>query len=245
MWDRHITCAPATEPYWTAQAKFSDTDLDVSVSAPPSVSRVTFVADRATPAGTREDYAMWTMHMAIWFDTAVTALDATQKAAAEVPLKAFVDSWATLASAVVTFKEFRWHDVNFGDEFYGPADRYTAYLKSGAAAGNTMPYQMAINTTLRTASRRHWGRFYLPNISSNSYDTVYGRVTNAACDTIANNTKTLYTSLSGLTASVTLVVYSHKYQAVLSVDEIHCDNVPDVVRRRRAKQASYRKALTS
>jgi hypothetical protein len=245
MWDRTITHTPATASYWAAQSKFSDTVVQAA-SGSLSASRATINWSRSTPAGTQEDFASFTMHFCVHVGAgSYVQLDATQKADAETDLAVFVASLRGEMSNQFTHVNTTWHDVVAGDQFYGPADRITANGLTGQVATSRLPDQLAVNVTLRTSSRKHWGRFYIPGIASTKFDLTYGRPTSTVCDTLATATRTLGTSLMANTAATELVVYSHQHQAVLSVDEIHCDNVADVIRRRRAKMVSYRKAFTS
>ena len=77
------------------------------------------------------------------------------------------------------------------------------------------------------------------------YDSTYGRPTNATCDALCSSWRTMINTLRSKPQSIEQVVFSKKYEANLVISELHCDNVADVVRRRRAKQASYRKAFTA
>lgn len=244
MWEREITHTPGTAAYWEAQSAFSDAVVQPAAGT-LSASKCTLTWNRTTPAGTREDLATINLHMCIHVGAAsYVRLTDTQKADAETPIKAFIDAWALNGVNQWTHQEIVWHDVTAGDTFYGPADRRTTYTKVGGNAGNRMPDQNAVTVTLRTASRKHWGRFYLGGLPTNGYDTVYGRPANAICDAYASATRTLALALNSLTAHTELVVYSHAHQAVMTVDEIRCDNVPDIIRRRRAKQSSYAKSFT-
>src|SRR5262245_47377195 len=98
---------------------------------------------------------------------------------------------------------------------------------------------------MKTPSRRNWGRVYEPGVAFSQYDAVYGRPTNAMCDTLASAWRTMLNNLVAKSTSVECVVFSKQYQANLVVSEVACDNVPDIIRRRRPKNPSYRKTFTS
>lgn len=245
MWERFITHTPATASYWAAQSKYSDTTTQVA-SGTLGASKVDFLYSRATPAGTQEDFAQFGLHLCVNPVAAgYASLTDTQKADAETDLDALAAVIKALQPNEYTHTGYAWHDVTAGDQFYGPVDRITVRSNVGTSISGRMPDQLAANVTLRTASRKHWGRFYIPGVASDMLDFVYGRLNDATCDTLAGAVRTLGLALEANSAKTVLVVYSHKHQAVMSVDEIHCDNVVDVIRRRRAKTASYRKSYSS
>src|SRR5262245_30907452 len=182
MWGHHILCAPSTLGYWQAESKFSDTVVTPS-TAQASCSRVTLNFDRTTPIGTREDFASFTLHMFVgsWNANAVSLTD-SQKGDAETDLNAWVSSWTAKASSAYTFTNYTWHDVAFGDQFYGPADRITQTGNPGTNAADRLPDQITTNITFRTASRQHWGRFYCPGLGAAQYEKTFGRPANTTCD---------------------------------------------------------------
>lgn len=245
MWDRTITCLPSTQTYWELQSRFSDTTLQNFVGT-GGVSKCTILWSRTTPAGTREDFVSTNLHMCVHVGAgSYVALTDSQKADAEADLDTFTTAIAARQSNQFTLAYYQWHDIIVGDATYGQIDRSTTKSTAGGSASMRLPDQLSVNATFRTAARRHWGRIYLPGIGSNHYETTYGRVTNAGCDGVASDVRTLANNLVANTAATELVIFSKAHGAVLSVDEIHVDNVPDVVRRRRAKMASYRKIYTS
>jgi hypothetical protein len=60
-------------------------------------------------------------------------------------------------------------------------------------------------------------------------------------DGIATSTDTLISAAAA--ADFYLVVWSKTKQALLNVEKVECDNVPDVIRRRRPDTATYKKIL--
>jgi hypothetical protein len=111
----------------------------------------------------------------------------------------------------------------------------------GTGTGDQLPPQVACNVTLRTGSRRHWGRFALPGLETQQLAS--GRWSTAAVDDIAN---------AWLAAAATLafagylnVVYSPAGLAWLGVTSVECDDVPDVIRLRRFATTGYRKILST
>jgi hypothetical protein len=187
------------------------------------------------------------MHFAVMVAAGTAAyLDASQKAEVETDLGPFWVSLNALMPSGVNIVDYVWHDWFEGDRFYGPADRITSSGGiTGTIASSRLPDQVAATITFRTASRKHWGRMYVPSIAWTKMDSTYGRIANGTCDILASAARTLALATEANTARTSLVVFSLAHQAVLTIDEIHCDNVPDIVRRRRAKSASYRKAFTA
>lgn len=243
-WERAISHTSDTAAYWDAQSKFSDSVVVDAGAATLSVSQLAMKFSRVTPAGTREDLSEFTTHHAFIAGGGLySRLSDAQKATVEGIWGTWWTTVKALCDSGITLVEYAWHDLDLGDAFYGPADRVTTASVAGTLVADRMPDQLAVDVTLRTASRKHWGRFYVVGIGTTKYEKAYGRPANTTCDSLATATRTAY--LAEDAASIALVVCSKQHQGILTVDEIHCDNVPDVIRRRRPKQASYRKSYAS
>jgi hypothetical protein len=80
-----------------------------------------------------------------------------------------------------------------------------------------------------TQLRNRWGRFYLPPPTSDKLSA--GRVLATACETISVATAALYTGLRS--DDLIPVMYSPTTGSSWSVDAVHCDDIFDVIRRRR------------
>jgi len=241
---RRIICSPETESYWQAQSRYSDSTIEVAPAL--SASKATLQWKRTTPAGTQEDLCSINVHMGIVAGATCVFLDDTQKAAAEVDLKAYMDALAGMQNPGFSSHSIVWHDHRAGEPFYGPADRVTTYATAvGSGPGTRLPDQVACSVTMRTSSRKHWGRVYVPGLGSARFDATYGRFLSSTCDALASTLRDLYSGLEGNTASTTMVVYSTAHQAALTIDEIVCDDVVDIIRRRRAKAVNYRKIIAA
>lgn len=94
--------------------------------------------------------------------------------------------------------------------------------------------------TGRTQVRNRWGRFYMPPPSSQYLDD--GRWANGFTDTLADDTKTLYDGL--VTDQFIPVVYSPTTGSAWGVEEIHVDDIVDVIRSRRFETAIRRTPRT-
>jgi hypothetical protein len=112
---------------------------------------------------------------------------------------------------------------------------------------NSVAPQTAADVTLKVARRRSWGRFYVPNIDpSNCTDS--GRWSDSLCDTL----EAAYVSLAGAMAGfhwfpLVLTAYTPANPNPGSghtITGVACDNVPDVIRRRRYAAATYRASDT-
>jgi len=249
MWAHRIYTTDAMLSYWQGQSVYSDTEITSVSPAVLGASRLTINWARSTPAGTQEDLCSINPHFAVAATPGapISYLDGAAKAVVETEVFTWLAAWAALAANSFNTWQLVWHDIVAGDAFYGPADRFNQLDPGipGTAGVGRMPDQLAVDLTFRTASRRHWGRAYVPGIGMGKYDSTYGRPTNATCDALASSWRTMINTLRAKPQSIEQVVFSKAYQANLVISELHCDNVADVVRRRRAKQASYRKAFTA
>jgi hypothetical protein len=115
---------------------------------------------------------------------------------------------------------------------------------SGAGAGNTPP-QVAVSMTEETAQRAHWGRTYLPT-PAGAYITAAGRLATAYVDAVTNEFFARYNNMQSIDkVPVIAGTMANRVPAhvLMSVDGIRCDDVPDIIRRRRFKHATYHRIL--
>src|SRR3954454_14993179 len=201
MWTHRIYTTDAMLSYWQSQSVYSDTAITSVGAATLGASRLTINWARSTPAGTQEDLVSINPHFAVAASPGapISFLDNAAKAVVETEVYTWIASWAALASNQFNTWQLIWHDIKAGDPFYGPADRFTQLDPGipGTFPNARTPDQIAINLTFRTASRKHWGRVYLPGINSGRYDAVYGRPTNATCDSLASSWRTMINTLAG------------------------------------------------
>jgi hypothetical protein len=107
-----------------------------------------------------------------------------------------------------------------------------------------MPPQVAFALTEKTAWPKHWGRTYLPTPQGLH---VFGdRWTSACVDTIVGAANTLYQGLAAAeffpVVPVTQVA-SDPARALVGITQVQGDDIPDVIRRRRPRNTTYRKVL--
>jgi hypothetical protein len=146
----------------------------------------------------------------------------------------------------VRLVEFRWYP--FGPGFHGtksspvPPSRV---LQIGSpptgTTGGAMIRQVGSTVTLRTALRRHWGRFYLP-VTSSQFATQ-GQMSTGNVDALAAAARTMLTAPEA-SQGVSPVVWDRTRKQALGVTAIEADSVPDIVRRRRPRDPAYKKIYT-
>lgn len=252
LWSNTVYIPTDVASYWASQTFLSGT---TKVSVDPAALRgsmATLAFSRDAASGVREDVAEFTFHLGIQPGASTYAsLTAGQAAAAETPLLAWWTTMKAHSTSHWILKEIQWRD--FGADFPlgktglskpGPTWRVTAVGVAGTGSINPNPDQTSATVTFMTASRKHWGRIYAPaTITSNL--TAFARFSTAYCDALAGASRTLLNSLNGLAAQTDVMIWSPKYRGANFVRELQVDDTPDVVRRRRAKQTTYRKQYTS
>lgn len=234
--------------YWDNVTTLTGTDragLDPNVV---SGSAVQVQFSRAEAAGVRENVALFDLHFstnaglgAAWSELSDTTLSSVETALDTL--------WTTLKANTPPhwlLSGYVWR--HFGADYPlgktglskpSPIYRVTSRSVAGtSAATNYTPDQMAISVTFRTASRKHWGRVYLPPPIANMV-TQYGRLTTGWCDTCAGAFDTLFATVNGLPAQTHPVIWSSKYRGFFAVDTLAVDDVPDVIRRRRPYSRTY------
>lgn len=205
---------------------------------------------RLTPTGTAEDKAMVTFDLAkIAAAGVVDTWSAGDYTLAEGRLSTFFTSLAGYTLTQYTVSQYRWYARGYRPATdpkpfvtVGGPEHVTNVTLAGTASTGFVPQQVALSVTEKTAWPMHWGRFYLPGISSANVDNR-GRWTLAMVQSLANAVSTLFTGLNTDNLPVVVPVTqvdTHPYRALLSVRGIQVDDIPDVIRRRRARQAAFR-----
>lgn len=230
--------------YWSTQSKEVATTVTDSGAAVTGCNRAQLVFSRTTPSGLREDVMVINAHVyKIAGPLASTFPGGADLNAAKTCLTTWWTSQKVYHSDQITFREIRWYLVRDDQEDSGPPVRVDAVGVAGTAAAKRAPDQLSPTITLITASRKHWGRWYLPGVTRDFYETTYGRQSTATVDTMAGYFRTLALDLQ--TTGFNVCVWSPTARSVLDVYKIQMDDVPDVQRRRRPKQPNYRKVYTS
>lgn len=243
-----------------ALAYLSTSAERVEAVTDPRWVRVIHVFQRATPTGTSEDFAQFKLDLVNITGGAIdNSWTSGDVAAVETALATF---WTTLKPEVgniATLKERRYYAMGFNPDDPGPGNRNasngSAFLNTGppfnivsvgtAGTGTSaMPYQIATTCTFRTAWTKHWGRAYLPNPwhTGGLVDTN-GRLVSAHRTVVADAFHDLFDTLatSDFLAVVPVTdLDKQTFHGLLGVTQTVVDDVPDVIRRRRPKQALAR-----
>lgn len=253
-----LTYAEDQAAYWGTQALDPDATVVSSGVELLGCSRASLKWTRTVPSALREDVAM----TSIWVAKTVggnlwSMIPLAELASLETALFLFNSALASMQENGWTLAEIAWHQVNehtprtapdpttgapgTGQKM-GPATRTTIAGVAGTVSGTRLPDQVAETITLRTVGRRHWGRLYIPGLSANSLQTDYGRWLAFTVDSVATAFNSLHDTWQ--TAGYQIGVWSQLHPAFLTVKQIECDDVPDIVRRRRPKQTGYRKIIS-
>ena len=158
-----------------------------------------------------------------------------------------------------TLAEYQWRPDGPAYKPFGsslqPTLRTTARSVVGTGTGEAMlPPQAAITVTevipatftvedvegSGTQTRNRWGRFYLPAPGHSSL--ADGRISAATMGDIADAVQALYNGL--ITDGFIPVVYSPTTGHAWSVNEVHVDDVWDVIRSRRFRNTTARTPRT-
>lgn len=246
-----ITYDPALASYWSSQSVYSGTTVQDHDPNGINGSQVALVFTRAVASTVHEDVALFTLHLCgepgvgeNW-----AKLDATQAAAVETVLNAWWTTCKPKVSADWTLKEYQWRDFGAslpissrtGLSLPTPTWRITTVGVAATGVGTRLPDQVAATVTFKTSSRKHWGRIYMPGLITGDIGTQ-GKLTAATyVDVVAGAFDTMRTSLLALGLSTRPVIWSAKYRAVLEIIQTQMDDVPDVIRSRRAKFPTYKK----
>jgi len=208
---------------------------------------------RSTPAGRSEDRAIMTFD---FFNVTDNDWDSTwttaDYTAVETPA---LTCWNALKGVVQsnhTLVEMRWFRRSFREVMTpsvrfnpsGPPERITPVGTSGSLSttGGNAIYQAACSITEVGPLPGHWGRTYLPGVSATNVDAS-SRFITTCCDAVATAVQTWYSA--AWTAQLIPCIATTQLNKNLGgfitpVLEIHVDDVPDVIRRRRPKQTTYR-----
>lgn len=151
-------------------------------------------------------------------------------------LAAYTDNNATIVENRVYLKKFKELGPGFAD-MGDPIWVQPLSIAGGSSSEPSLPYQVAASVTEKTALRKHWGRFYLPN-PAHTQLSGFGRWQPSYCDAIAGIVGDAYELLAD--DNYVVVVPSSATRTLFTVTAIQVDDIPDVQRRRRARDTAYR-----
>jgi len=245
---------------------FSDGVGQASPTSDVQWRRISWRFARATPAGTVEDIAQFGFDVVNMtggnIDSSWTAGDYT---AVDAAISELWTSLRPLVSNSHTLTEVKYHARVFSAalpvgehvpqfqpgtnkevarfERSGPPLHILTVNSVGSNSNASLPYQNALSVTFRTAARKHWGRCYLPGLAIADLQAANGRFTATTTNAVANAFAEFASDLGAndFYLMVPSTQNDSKYATALSaVQQIQVDDVPDVIRRRRPKQASLR-----
>lgn len=176
--------------------------------------------------------------------------------AAENALDAFWTSLKTQISVSYFLKQYRWYKA--GPAIVPPQEPVRVGDRNvpgaiAVATGTPLPPQVACSVTEKTASRKAWGRFYIPGLTHFFYSTASGRAATTNLSDMADRCDVMYEAFR--TAGIPAVVYSAAKPErpkkpsgtlpaigarALTVDQIQVDDIPDVIRSRRHSTPTLR-----
>ena len=219
---------------------------------------------RNSPAGTQEDLAEFKLDLLNITGGAIdTSWTSGDFAGCTTALDTFTTSLAGFMANNHTLKQYRYYAMGFDSADPGPGLRtgsgHGPFLDTGppvqvvtkntvGAANIQRPYQVAATITLKTGWPKHWGRIYLPGPALGL--DAYGRWNAADAQNLANIAFDLQDDLAAQGFLVTVPVTqlgavrtvpgSGRFHALLGVNQVVVDDIPDVVRRRRPKTTLLR-----
>jgi len=257
MWDNDLSYDSTMATYWQTQLLQPDTRVNSMSSEALHGSIFSVEWARAHPAGLQEDRAIFSVHFAVRAGIAgnYAHLDTIDT---DTVHTSFSTHWmATMQPAISnqwSLAQYTWR--NFGADFPldkngvskpGPIWRVAGPLTTAGGDDNVrLPDQDALTVTYRTCSRKHWGRNYVGGLTMNWLALHTGHAhPSGAVDKLALAFRSWYQDLWDNPRIIEPVIWSAKYRGIMSINELAVDDVVDIVRRRRAKGASYRKVYTS
>lgn len=237
--------------YWETQSFWPGTQILAHAPAEIEGSQLTIQFSRTVEGGLDEDNAMFRVHLAVDAGPGANMVPLTASQALLVEQN-FTETWTSELSTLVasrwTLAQMTWR--NFGAAYPlaedgtskpGPIWRNSIVGLPGTSSGTALADQLAATVTYRTASRKHWGRSYWGGLTTLAFNLEpSGKLANAYVDALATGFKNWHTANGNEAAITNLWIWSAKHRGALSVTEMSVDDVPDIVRRRRAKTPNYR-----
>lgn len=232
-----VRLVPAATAYWLSHGGsgiFSRTD---DPAPPTTIVKATMSFRRWSSATVEDDLAQFSMHHLnitdgnvdnSWTPADITNLHARYIALAN-GLRAEQDNFTVIS-------KMTYHEFVAGDP-PGPAvQTFDMGALSGTKSGGALPPQCACSVTLKTAHRRHWGRVYVPGLTTDSIDG-WGRMKPADADILATVFGNHVADCSSNDFPV--VIYSEAAMSAMEVGQVQVDDVVDIIRRRRFKTTNY------
>lgn len=233
--------------YWIDHGGLSF--FDAYRADPTFVGRkCTFVWDR--PAESNESTRDTLMSSFALFKISGTDPEPSWDTSDYTNAETIIETWwaATkgLFPSVLKFEEVRWYQEGPAITPPNPAVRVTSIASSATGSLPGLPPQVSSTVTLQTASRKYWGRMYMPAFRSSALSSISaddGRWDHSYVDELCSNTASMFNDLGGI--GLIPAVYSRAGKAFLSVVGFEVDDVPDIQRRRRFASTGYKKLVAA
>lgn len=206
--------------------------------------QIIFEMKNASGAFTTRERGLFGLH---YVNSTSGALDTTwvsaDFAAVESAWDAFFTAQAGNIPTDVRLVEYRWYAFGAQVVSPNPPARVTTKVTPivGTATGDFV-HQVAWTVTLRTALRRHWGRIYIP--WKNNLGLTGGQLGSSGVDSLAAAARTALLAAE-TSQGVVPVVWDRNRKLAFTITAIEMDSVPDIIRRRRPRDTSYKKIYTA
>lgn len=242
-----------------ADVPFDSTWWLMEFTSAYELRKLTVSYTRAQGTNPVQDAAQTTHH---FLNRTAGLPDATWTSADYAAVEALFDTfWGSIKdrySTTYVLAEYEWRADGPAFRPHGstlsPTLRRTARSVAGTSASQPLPPQCAHTVTEVTAARytvedvegsgtqlrNRWGRFYLPPVTVDQI--IAGRLATTASADIADAAETMYDA--AVAADFLPVMYSPTTGHSWSVDEIHVDDIIDVIRSRRYTEPLTRNART-
>lgn len=232
--------------YWLTHGglgQFSDSQGPVDID----IRKTTLVFNRPTESpGSTRDIVETSAYWALTADGVFSgAWDDTELEAVETAITTWWTAMKAHYPTTTTFVEIRWYLAGSEVVDPNPVFRVTPVNVAGTNATSMLPPQVSTTLTLQTASRRHWGRMFLPSPVVGLIDgtTANGRWLHTFVDDVVEFWVAQMAAL--LLDGVLQVVWSPAAQSILGITAFSSDDVPDTQRRRRFATVGYRHVVNS
>lgn len=175
-----------------------------------------------------------------WLNTTSNEPDDTWTTGDFTTMESLLTSWWTAVKGDVAadtkYSRVLWNRVGTGVPKPNAAERIIDYTPVAGTGTRSLPPQAACAISLRHGIRPSWGRTYLP-ISGPVITT--GRFSTTRADAIVAATVSLMNAARA--ADFAPVVVSERLSSAIGVERVACDDVIDIIRRRRWKHRGYLK----
>lgn len=149
------------------------------------------------------------------------------------------DFWTAIKpdlSTTLTAGVIRFYRIGPGIVPPNPAEFVTGAIgTSGGSAGAPLPPQDALSITLKTADRKRWGRTYLPGLVATHLGS-HGEADGTIISDVGTATDALIAAAAA--DDFVMVVYSPTTEGAHTVESVQVDNLVDVIRSRRWRNAT-------